>query len=123
MGIKLDCTVGRVLTVLDCTVGTICTVSSPSTGRPGTAGTACGSTVSGLVGGGGGRREGADVCTVGEDCCTGEGTDGSAGILGGNLNVRAGRAGGGIGEGKFLGSGMFGMVKMSIDGPDGKLNI
>ena len=99
MGIKLDCTVGRVLTVLGCTVGTICTVSSPSTGRPGTAGTACGSTVSGLVGGGG--REGADVCTVGEDCCTGDGTDGSARILGGNLNVGAGRAGNGIGGGEF----------------------
>ena len=73
MGIKLDCNNDG-----DCTVCAVCTALSTSTGRPGTAGIACGST--------GGGRFGAGGCTD-SCCCSRGGTGASDGILGGYLKL------------------------------------
>ena len=110
MGINMVCTVPG------CTVGKLCTVSSPSTGSPGTAGTACGST--------GGGRLGDEVCTVREDCCTGVDTGDSDGILGGNLNVGDGRIGGGFCGREIWGLGMLrrGIMSINVKDFEGKLN-
>ena len=84
MGIKLDCT------IFCTTLG--CTAPAASTGLPGTAGIACGST--------GGGRAGTGACTA-RGCCTGEGAGCSAGIRGGNLNPGERRVLVGIGWGGF----------------------